>query len=335
MKGDLALQVGPAPVDRDSVAGADIEAEAPNRLRTLSDSLRDNAWELAVEAVQEGMVSGTVPSLGELSPLDRVGDIPAFIGELAREIADPHPARFDGAGPLLELARAHARNREALGFTPREVLMEFLLLRRVLWRALSREPELIEGSDPFLVQSRLDGAVDVLVVEFAVAFFDRATHALAEQARTDPLTGLLNHQAFWGEVGTELERASRYRHELTLVYLDVDDFKGINDRYGHPAGDRVLRAVAAVLLDEARDSDVIGRTGGDEFAACLVESEPDGGARFIARLRGRVAGLSLDRGMPPVLSITAGSARFPAEAGSADALFELADARLYAAKRSK
>ena len=195
--------------------------------------------------------------------------------------------------------------------------MEFLLLRRVLWRALSREPELLEDTDPFVVQSRLDGAVDVLVVEFAVAFFDRATEALAEQARTDALTGLLNHQAFWGDAAIELERAARYRHELTLVYLDVDDFKGINDRHGHPAGDRVLRAVAAVLLDEARLSDLVGRTGGDEFAVCLVESEADAGARFIARLRGRVAGLSLDRGMPPALSITAGAARFPAEAGNA------------------
>lgn len=315
------------------MAGADMEER--HGLQTLSATLRENAWELAVEAVQEGMVSGTVPRLGELGPLDRVGDIPAFIGELAREIADPQAARFDGAGPLLELARAHARNREALGFTPREVLMEFLLLRRVLWRALSREPDLLEDTDPFVVQSRLDGAVDVLVVEFAVAFFDRATQALAEQARTDALTGLLNHQAFWGDAATELERAARYRHELTLVYLDVDDFKGINDRHGHPAGDRVLRAVAVVLLDEARASDLVGRTGGDEFAVCLVESEADAGARFIARLRGRVAGLSLDRGIPPALSITAGAARFPAEAGNPDALFELADARLYEAKRSR
>ena len=78
------------------MAGADMEER--HRLQTLSATLRENAWELAVEAVQEGMVSGTVPRLGELGPLDRVGDIPAFIGELAREIADPQAARFDGAG---------------------------------------------------------------------------------------------------------------------------------------------------------------------------------------------------------------------------------------------
>ena len=88
------------------MAGADIEER--HGLQTLSATLRENAWELAVEAVQEGMVSGTVPRLGELGPLDRVGDIPAFIGELAREIADPRAERFDGAGPA---ARACPRAR--------------------------------------------------------------------------------------------------------------------------------------------------------------------------------------------------------------------------------
>src|SRR4051794_12325044 len=134
------------------MTGVDIEAR--EALHTLAETLRENAWELSVEAVQEGLLTGTVPRLGELEPLDRVGDIPAFVGELAREIADPQAERFEGAGPLLELARAHARNREALGFTPREVLMEFLLLRRVLWRALSREPGARAGTHPLLVQSR-------------------------------------------------------------------------------------------------------------------------------------------------------------------------------------
>ena len=213
--------------------------------------------------------------------------------------------------------------------------MEFLLLRRVLWRALSREPELLEGSDPFVVQSRLDGAVDVLVVEFAVAFFDRATQALAEQARADPLTRLLNHQAFWGEVGTELERAARYGHELTLVYVDVDDFKGINDRYGHPAGDRVLRAVAAwscstrhatrtssaapVATSSPRASSRASRTPAPASSPACV-------AACRAQPRSRHAAVAV---------ITAGAARFPAEAGNPDALFELADARLYDAKRSR
>ena len=304
-------------------------------LHRLADRLRERAWELAAEAVEDGMRDGAVPRLEELDPLERVGDIPAFIGELAREIADPRPERLDLAGPLLELARAHARKREAFGFTPREVLTEFQLLRRVLWRAVSREQGRLKTGDALAVQSRLDNAFDVLVVEFAVAFFDRATQALAEQARTDALTGLLNHQAFWGEVAHELRRAARYGHEVTLVYLDVDRFKQINDEHGHPVGDRALRAVAAALADEARDSDVAGRTGGDEFAALLVHSEVDLGPRFVTRVARRVQRASDEPGLPPALSITAGAAHFPAEADSAEALFELADARLYDAKRSR
>jgi diguanylate cyclase (GGDEF)-like protein len=315
------------------MAVVQLEVHAP--LQVLANALRDNAWELALEAVEDGLHDGAVPSLAELEPLERVGDIPAFIGELARELADPQPARFHVASPLLELARAHARKREALGFAPREVLTEFLLLRRVLWRALSRERELFTASDPLLVQDRLDSAFDVLVVEFSVAFFDRATEALAEQARSDALTGLLNHQAFWGDVARELERGQRYGHGMTLIYFDIDHFKQINDLHGHPVGDRVLRDVAEILANELRESDLVGRTGGDEFAACLVHSDVDVGPRFIPRLRGRVAELSGTPGMPPTLSISAGCAHFPSEAETAETLFELADARLYEAKRAR
>ena len=315
------------------MAVVQLEVRAP--LQVLADTLRRNAWELALEAVEDGMRNGAVPRLADLEPLERVGDIPAFIGELAREIADPQPARFHVASPLLELARAHATNREAYGFAPREVLTEFLLLRRVLWRALSRERSVLVASDPLLVQERLDSAFDTLVVEFSVAFFDRATQALAEQARSDALTGLLNHQAFWDDVTRELQRAQRYGHGLTLIYFDIDHFKQINDTHGHPVGDRVLRGVADILARELRESDPVGRTGGDEFAACLVHSDVDVGPRFIPRLRDRVAELGGEPGLPPVLSISAGCAHFPNEAGNPEALFELADARLYEAKRAR
>jgi diguanylate cyclase (GGDEF)-like protein len=304
-------------------------------LDVIAGELREHAFELALESADDALRDGDVQSLDGLDALARVGDIPAFIGELAREIAEPEEARLDPSGPLLELARTHARNREALGFTPREVLTEFLLLRRVLWRAVSRDRDLLEASDPLVVQDRLDSAFDVLVVEFAVAFFDRATSALADQARTDALTGLLNHQAFWGEVSRELQRAERYGSGLALIYLDIDHFKSINDSHGHPTGDRVLRAVARTLLKEARDSDVVGRTGGDEFAVCLVHSDPTVTRNFVDRVRRRVAALSSERGIPPALAIGAGTAHFPSEARNADDLFELADARLYEAKRAR
>ena len=310
-----------------------VEPQSP--LAALTKDLRDAAWELAVEVVEEALADETVPSLAGIDPLSRLGDMPSFIAELAREIADPQPSRLLAEAPLLSLARDHARRREELGFAPREVLSELLVLRRVLWRALAERRELCDDVDPVLVEGRLDAAVDRLVIESAVAFFDRATEELAERARCDPLTGLLNHQTFWKEVRGELQRAHRYGHGASFVFIDIDWFKLINDTYGHPVGDRVLRGVAEMLRTDLRESDIVGRMGGDEFAVCLVESEPKAGRVFVDRLRDLVAALAGEPGMPDGLSVSAGCAHFPSEAASAEALFELADSRLYGAKRSR
>ncbi|MBD0347741.1 MAG: GGDEF domain-containing protein [Thermoleophilia bacterium] len=310
-----------------------IQIETP--LEALANGLREAAWELALEAVEEGLAGETLPSLAELDALSRLGDIPSFIAELAREIADPQPSRLLPESPFLALGREHARRREELGFAPREVLTEFLVLRRVLWRALSQRRELLDAVDPLLVEHRLDSAFDRLVIECAVAFFDRATEELAERARCDALTGLLNHQTFWKEVRSELQRAHRYGHGVAFVFIDIDWFKAINDTYGHPIGDRVLRGVADVLRNDLRESDLVGRTGGDEFAVCLVESDPQAGRIFVERLRELVASLAADHDVPDGLTVSAGCAHFPTEAASAEALFELADTRLYEAKRSR
>ena len=83
------------------------------------------------------------------------------------------------------------------------------------------------------------------MTECVVAYFDRATSELAHEARHDQLTGLLHHQAFVRELELELERARRYGHGVSLVFLDLDRFKEINDTLGHPAGDRVLQRLGA------------------------------------------------------------------------------------------
>ena len=184
-------------------------------------------------------------------------------------------------------------------------------------------------------ERRLNDSLDVLVAECVVAYFDRATAELADQARRDPLTGLLNHAAFGRAVDDELFRARRYERGLTLVYLDVDSFKRINDTLGHPEGDRVLRRVAAVLTESLRHSDVAGRMGGDEFAVCLIESDLETGGRFLARFHDLVDEEAASGRLPEGFAVSAGLASYPADAVSADALFRLADERLYEAKREK
>ena len=164
------------------------------------------------------------------------------------------------------------------------------------------------------------------MTECVVAYFDRATLELAEQARRDPLTGLLNHQAFTHGLALELDRARRYDTGLSLVSLDVDRFKSINDTHGHPEGDRILREFARVIEEERRGSDLAGRMGGDEFAVVLIHSSPSAADRFLERLRSRAAEFGS-------MSFSAGAAHAPADGSAADALFRVADARLYDAKR--
>jgi diguanylate cyclase (GGDEF)-like protein len=304
-------------------------------LSALAEQIRAAAWDLAVEVVDEGLREDAVPSLQRLGQVGQLGDMPTFIVELSKELAEPQPGRMRRGGPLAGLVRDHARERESLGFAPREIVTELLVLRRVLWRFVSSRAHDLTGSEVFEAERRLNDSLDVLVAECVVAYFDRATAELADQARRDPLTELLNYAAFGVGVEEELDRARRYERGLTLVYVDVDEFKSINDEFGHPEGDRVLRRVAALLTESLRGSDLAGRLGGDEFAVCLIESDLETGGRFLARLQDLIDEEATSGRLPEGLALSAGLALYPQDAVSSDALFRLADERLYEAKRAK
>ena len=314
--------------------GAVITRESSGALDELAAAIQAAAWDLALDAVEEGLLDDQIPSLQRLGRLGQLGDMPTFIGELARELADPRPERLRRGSPLAVQAREHARQREALGFAPREIVTEFLLLRRILWRFVAARAAGLEAGDVLAVEQRLNATVDRLVTECVVAYFDRATSELAHEARHDQLTGLLHHQAFVRELELELERSARYGHGLALVFLDLDCFKQINDTLGHPAGDLVLRRLGELLRDSLRGSDLAGRMGGDEFAAYLVEADEEAGSRLLGRLSDRVDELVAAEELPVACTFSAGLAHFPDEAADVDGLFRVADRRLYEAKRS-
>jgi len=238
-------------------------------------------------------------------------------------------------GPLAAIARDHARQRETLGFAPREVVTEFLLLRRVLWRFVAARLAGLDSGDVIEIERRINDTIDRLVVECVVAYFDRATAELADQARRDPLTGLLNHQAFSDMLTLEVERARRYDHGLTIVFFDLDRFKEINDTLGHMEGDRVLHRIGALASSMLRGSDVAGRMGGDEFAVLLLETDKHAGERFRRRLSDGIAELIGRDELPAGFALSAGWAHYPTEADAPGALLRLADARQYDAKRAK
>jgi diguanylate cyclase (GGDEF)-like protein len=307
-----------------------VEGGESPALERLAAEMRDCAWDLALEVVDEGLREDQIPSLERLAREGQLGDIPTFITELAGELRDPQPGRMRRGSQLAALVRDHARMREELGFAPREIVTEFLVLRRVLWRFVGRRTSALETGDVLVLERRLNDTIDRLVTECVVAYFDRATLELADQARRDPLTRLLNHQAFSDELEAELDRAKRYGHGLTLVFLDIDQFKAINDTHGHPEGDRVLREIARLLQEGRRGSDLAGRMGGDEFAVALIESEADAGEHFVARLQEGIAAANLPAGF----AISAGRSHYPSEGETPTDLIRVADARLYEAKRA-
>jgi diguanylate cyclase (GGDEF)-like protein len=157
---------------------------------------------------------------------------------------------------------------------------------------------------------------------------------LEARAEIDPLTDILNRRGFERALKRSLDHAKRYESSAALVYLDLDDFKSVNDRHGHAAGDAVLKAVAAVLMRHVRASDVVARLGGDEFAVLLwqlTEADVERKARSleaaVARTTATHAGVSLS------VAASAGAALLLPLDKPADVL-DRADRAMYARKRA-
>src|SRR5207302_4199341 len=117
---------------------------------------------------------------------------------------------------------------------------------------------------------------------------------LEHQAQTDPLTGLYNHRYFHERLRAELTTASRSHDSVSVLMLDIDDFKRVNDVFGHGAGDEILRALAVTLRGCVRGSDVVCRLGGEEFAIVMTSRSAENAERLASRLVDRVAGEAFD-----------------------------------------
>jgi diguanylate cyclase (GGDEF)-like protein len=192
---------------------------------------------------------------------------------------------------------------------------------------------LVLSSDTFDAE-QVEAAAS-LAAQVVVALDNARLHRLVErQAMVDSLTGLANRRSLEETLRGELARAARFGDSVSVVLADLDKFKAVNDRFGHAAGDEVLKAFAGALRATVRESDVAGRWGGEEFALVLSGTDAEGGARFAERARSMIENTGVEMPDGTVLHVTAsfGVASFPESRDLPDVL-AAADAALYEAKR--
>ena len=190
----------------------------------------------------------------------------------------------------------------------------------------SREPRLT----PPLLQ-----AVGVLLEPVSVALDNALLLKRAEALSvTDHLTHLYNSRYLMQVLHRETKRAFRSRHPLSLLFLDLDGFKGVNDTHGHLTGSRALIEAAVVIRGSARETDVVARFGGDEFSLVLPETHAAGALAVAERIRERIAHHSFlaNEGLNIHLTVSVGVATLPDTATSADELLRAADAAMYRVK---
>ncbi|HEV3229538.1 MAG TPA: diguanylate cyclase, partial [Solirubrobacteraceae bacterium] len=294
------------------------------------DGLLEVVLRAAVDGVgaEGGRASARVSPDGPLEERARVGHVSAFselLGQVERDVLDrraPREAAGDSAWalghPLLDdgVSGDGLRGPDAAG-----PVLGLISVARSDRAFTAPEIELF---------GYLAGQAGVSIENVSLH------ETVQRQAVTDELTGLYNHRRFQEALASELERSKRFEQDMSLVMLDIDNFKSINDTYGHQQGDLVLREVARILRENSREIDAPARYGGEELAVVLPQTDQNGAFNLAERVRAGIEDLKL-----PVLegngtmSVTAslGVASLARAAGDAGELVAAADAALYEAKR--
>jgi len=316
-------------------ASRTVDLSSLARLFVHMSSLRDPSAiaEIAVRSLGRVLPVET----SQLLLLDETGDL-VESAEWRAAGRGPEPLSFPALTALREQVDATAVFElldPTLTAIPELVGLRLRSVVLIPLRANGTEIGLLVGASRFVKEfDRGQGELASLLAAHAAASLDAAIALDRERrsAHTDPLTGLLNRRGLEDRLDRELTDAQAERRPLSLVVLDCDDFKDVNDRAGHEFGDALLREVGLVLARACPEGGAAGRLGGDEFVVILPGVDADGAAEATDGLR-RALGVGLDdAGFP--LGMSAGISTYPYDGGGARQLLRAADQALYRAKAS-
>lgn len=314
------------------------QSESVDDTQVLFRSLMERSDRIAEQWLEEVKVDRSVPSSDSVSEPQLMDSVPEVLEQVFEVAAGKSEAiHFD----RLSCAEKHGRERAAFDFDPRELVREYQVLRHVIFQEVQRSvaENGVEAGVAVGACQQLGAALDEALRATIGAFVEAQTDDLRQKSRRDSLTGLLNHRSFYDELDRELKMASRTGRPLSVVILDLDRFKGINDQLGHRVGDRVLVAWAEKLTSRLRETDIVSRYGGDEFAAILpfadrksTETLLEGLSREPVRLD--ALGLRTTEGTErTAVRVSWGIAESPADGTTSVNLVEKADARLLEVKK--
>ncbi len=302
-------------------------------------------------ALFESVLSAELRALGTCGAFDRLFDLLSqFVSRVATyrwlAVSTLQPGRFGLHTNSATRESAESEARAALGLSADTPVIavedDDACLAPLERKPLIRSIELggieigqLALSLPTAEEQQDENFVTILARELAgpirmVSLVEEAQRL----ATTDPLTGLFNRRAFSSLLERELARSTRYGHPLSLVLLDLDHFKKINDRFGHGTGDAVLQLTGQCLLAQGRNTDLAARWGGEEFVMALTSTDGAGAACFCERLRTAIEGLEMapEGERVPITASIGFAAYLPGE--SLDAFVDRADKAMYAAKSS-
>jgi diguanylate cyclase (GGDEF)-like protein len=171
-----------------------------------------------------------------------------------------------------------------------------------------------------------------LFVTYFVSALRRSLEQERAAARTDALTGALNRRSFFEAAEMEIKRARRHRHPFTVAYLDIDDFKELNDRFGHTAGDAALRALTDTLRRGVREIDSVARLGGDEFVLLMPETDDAAAQVVVTRVRECLTRAAAENRWP--ISFSVGVVTWTTPPRTVDAMIKQADDTMYEVKNT-
>ena len=217
-------------------------------------------------------------------------------------------------------------------FAGRRAGITISLMSGIAW-FLADVLTMVEGTHPSIPYLNLASKLGFfLLVNYTVSSLRTALERERDMARTDYLTQVANSRYFSDIASQEIKRAGRYQHPFTVAYLDIDDFKRINDRWGHSTGDELLALVADTIRTNIRSTDAVARLGGDEFVLLLPETGYTAAAVVMQKVHLSLLSAMEQKAWPVTFSIGVVTFRTPPD--SVDGMLKVADAFMYSVKHA-